>query len=95
MPIIRFVKNFPPLEVATGANLMEELLRANLPVASSCHGDGVCGKCRVQVVQGAENLSKIAAVEELVRDRMKMAKDYRLSCQAAVLGDLRIDTAYW
>lgn len=95
MPIIRFVKNYPPLEVAAGANLMEQLLLAAIPVASSCHGDGVCAKCRVQVVQGAENLSKINAVEELVRDRLKIAREYRLSCQATILGDVLIDTAYW
>lgn len=95
MPIIRFVKNYPPLEVATGANLMEQLLLASIPVASSCHGDGVCAKCRIQVVQGAENLSKINAVEELVRDRFKIAREFRLSCQTAILGDMLIDTAYW
>ncbi len=74
---------------------MKALLAAGLPVASSCHGDGVCGKCRVQVLSGAENLSKVGTVEELVRDRLKTPRDYRLSCQAQVLGDVVIDTSYW
>lgn len=74
---------------------MDELLLAGLPVASSCHGDGICGKCRIRIIAGAENLSKQNAVEELVRERLKIAKEYRISCQTQVNGDIVIDTAYW
>ena len=95
MPVIRFAKNFPERTVATGANLMEELLLAGLPVASSCHGDGICGKCRVRVIAGAENLSKIGSLEQLVRDRLKVPKEFRISCQTQVLGDIEVDTTYW
>ena len=95
MPCLRFTKNIPPVELVSGANMMEALLNAGLPVASSCHGDGVCGKCRVRIVSGAENLTKIGAVEELAHDRLKWAREFRLSCQAQVLGDVVIDTTYW
>jgi 2Fe-2S ferredoxin len=95
MPFIRFVKKIPELSVTMGANLMDELLLAGLPVASSCHGDGICAKCRVRVVSGAENLSKIGAIEEIVRDRLKIPREYRVSCQTQVLGDVVIDTSYW
>jgi 2Fe-2S ferredoxin len=95
MPCIRFKKNIPHVEVESGANLMEALLKAGLPVASSCHGDGVCGKCRVLIISGAENLSTVGAVEELAHDRLKWAREYRLSCQVQVLGDVVIDTSYW
>ena len=78
-----------------GANLMEQLLLAGLPVASSCHGDGICGKCRIKIIDGAENLSIINSLEELLRDRLQVPKDYRISCQTQVLGDILIDTAYW
>lgn len=95
MPTIRFVKNYPDLQVETGAVLMKELLKAGLPVASSCHGDGICGKCRIQIVRGSENLSKINALETLVRERLKVPREYRISCQTQVLGDITIDTSYW
>ena len=95
MPSIRFVKNHPTLEVAAGSNLMQSLLAAGLPVASSCHGDGICGKCRVQVLQGAENLSQITGLEQILRDRLKVPREYRISCQTEVLGDILIDTSYW
>lgn len=74
---------------------MEALLKAGFPVASSCHGDGICGKCRIQILEGAENLSKINEVEQLVRDRLNVPKEYRISCQTRVLGEVLIDTSYW
>jgi 2Fe-2S ferredoxin len=95
MPTVRFVKTYPALEVEAGTLLMEALLKAGLPVASSCHGDGICGKCRVQIIAGAENLTKIDTVETLVRERLKVPPEYRISCQARVMGDITIDTSYW
>lgn len=95
MPTIRFSKNYPELDVAAGTVLMKALLDAGLPVASSCHGDGVCAKCRITVLEGLENLSQITGVEAILRDRLRIAKDVRISCQTQVLGDIKIDTAYW
>jgi 2Fe-2S ferredoxin len=95
MPQVKFVKAYPTLQVESGALLMEALLKAGLPVASSCHGDGICGKCRVQVVAGSENLTPANAIEALVRERLRVPSGYRISCQTRVMGDITIDTAYW
>lgn len=95
MPTISFVKNRPSIDVSAGANLMDSLLNAGLPVASSCLGDGVCGRCRIQIVKGAESLSPIGTVEQLVRDRLKIPAEVRISCQTQVLGDITVDATYW
>ncbi len=95
MPVIRFAKNREPLTVEPGANLMDSLLAAGLPVASSCHGDGICAKCRIQIVAGAENLSPINPREQILRDRLRIAREYRISCQTLVLGDITVDATYW
>ena len=95
MPFIRFVKDYPALEVAAGATLMAELRAAGLPVASSCNGDGVCAKCRIQIVEGAENLSRETPLEEILRARNRIPRDQRVSCQTKVLGDIKVDTGYW
>jgi ferredoxin, 2Fe-2S len=95
MPLIRFVKNIPALEVPDGAILMESLLLAGLPVASSCHGDGVCAKCRIQILAGLENLSKPETIEQILRERNRLAKDIRISCQTRVHGDITVDASYW
>jgi 2Fe-2S ferredoxin len=95
MPTIRFVKNYPPIEVEAGAELMDSLRRAGLPVASSCDGDGVCGRCRLVIVAGAENLSPLKPIEEILRTRLRLPGGVRISCQALVLGDVTVDASYW
>ncbi len=94
-PEIKFVKSRPAVEVSSGANLMQALLAHEIPVASSCRGDGVCAKCRVRIVEGAKNLSPETEIEAMRRDQFDFAGDERLSCQAEVLGDITIDTPYW
>lgn len=93
--MIRFHKDRPPLQVPHGANLMQELLKAGVPVASSCYGDGVCGKCRLQIAQGKENLSAPNVTEDILRERLRLDRDVRISCQTQVLGDITIDASYW
>jgi len=95
MPTIRFVKNRKPIEIEHGYNLMDALLEAGLPVASSCHGDGVCAKCRIEILEGAENLSQPSDLENMLKLKNPMPPNFRISCQTQILGDILIDTGYW
>ncbi len=92
---VRFLKPRAPIVVAEGENLMTALLNAGVPVASSCRGDGVCAKCRVKVTEGLQHLSTETNAEAALRLRLGIPGDERLSCQAQVIGDIKIDTAYW
>ena len=79
---------------------MKALLESQLPVASSCYGKGVCARCRVQVIEGVDKLSKPNALEKLARERLAnsatpLEADERLSCQSRLLGDVKIHTTYW
>lgn len=95
MPVIRFAKTDREIVVEPGANLMKSLLSAGLPVASSCLGDGICGKCRIYIIEGFENLTGVNAAESILRDRLKVPRDMRISCQTGIIGDIRIDASYW
>jgi len=96
VPVISFAKNHrPPLKVIPGVNLMKALLEAEVPVASSCHGDGVCAKCRLKVTKGAENLSQPNETEVFLLDKFQLPADHRISCQTFVLGDIEVDAGYW
>lgn len=95
-PQVTFEKpNLKAFEVEPGAPLMKSLLAQGVPVASSCHGDGVCGKCRVRVVEGAQSLSPISEHEKFLMERLKLQSPWRISCQAQILGDVKLDTGYW
>lgn len=95
MPRISFSKTRASFEVQDGANLMSALLENGLPVASSCRGDGVCAKCRVRVVEGKSGLSPENDREKFLRERHGIERAERVSCQATVIGDIKVDTDYW
>jgi ferredoxin, 2Fe-2S len=75
--------------------LMAELLKHQIPVASSCGGEGVCAKCQIQVLAGAENLSPMTDIEQLAKDRFGWKSYHRMSCQCQVHGDCTVTTPYW
>lgn len=75
--------------------LKEAAHDAGLPVASSCNSDGVCAKCKLLIVQGMENLSLPSEREEFLRERLKIPKDYRISCLTQIYGDVTVDASYW
>ena len=95
MPKIKFIKNKPELEVPLHANLMQALLTAGLPVASSCNGDGVCSKCRIKIIEGQKNLSEPNDTELILKEQNSLGKELRISCQVEVLGDITVDASYW
>lgn len=74
---------------------MRALLSHGLPVASSCHGEGICSKCRVRIVAGAENLSPETPFEHDLKLRQGVDANFRISCQTRVMNDVVVDTTYW
>ena len=96
MPTISFLRqNRAPLNVEKGANLMQALLAAGIPVASSCHGDGVCAKCRLQVTGPSNALSPVNETEKFLAERFQLQPGTRISCQTQVFGDITLDATYW
>ena len=78
-----------------GANLMQALLAGGLPVASSCRGDGVCGKCRLLVEASPGAVATESDLEKSLRERHSIPAGFRVSCQVAILGDITVDATYW
>ncbi len=82
---------FSPIGNSAAARPNETVLdvarRAGAPIGNSCGGIGACNRCRVRIVEGAENLTPPT--------RFEKNPDERLACQAVVLGDCVITTTYW
>ena len=88
------VHNHRNIVVSDGANLFKALRKANIPIAHSCDGEGVCGQCWVQV-NPAENLSKENSLETRVKRANGLPEQARLSCLVRVRGHVTIQTSYW
>ncbi|HVG25324.1 MAG TPA: 2Fe-2S iron-sulfur cluster-binding protein [Thermoanaerobaculia bacterium] len=91
------IVTFTPLGLQAEARSDETLLdaarTAGAPLGNSCGGVGVCARCRVRIVSGAENLSAPTSVE--LRFSKGFAEGERMACQAVVTGDCTVTTTYW
>lgn len=92
MPKVSLPQKNLILDVESGSNLMNALLAAGLPVASSCHGEGICSMCKVRI-EGSANSPESFETETLRRN--KCDADERLSCQICVTADLSVTAKYW
>lgn len=103
MPVITLANENKTLEVPDGANLRKALLGAGIsPYRGidrfvNCFGNGFCGTCRVEVVDG----KGVAPPSPKEQDALiglapfygrAIPKNVRLSCQIAVTKDLAIKT---
>jgi ferredoxin, 2Fe-2S len=83
------------LDGSTTETVFQTLRKHDIPVASSCLGDGVCGKCKLTVVQGLENLSPIEPLEQKLIDKYSLSPQQRISCQCHATGDVTLTSTYW
>ena len=83
--IVHFLPDDIKIAVGQGDNLLDVAARAGVYIHAFCGGDGVCGKCKIQIVDGeieAEQVTQLSAEEK--------AKGYHLACKAAVVSDLTV-----
>ncbi|MCJ7830797.1 MAG: ASKHA domain-containing protein [Desulfobacterales bacterium] len=83
MPKILFLPHNQKITIPAGASILRAALEAGVHVNASCGGEGVCGKCRVIIEQGAVTGG---ISEKLSRDDLD--NGYRLACQAQAEVDL-------
>jgi len=74
--------------VEEGKSLREASLELGVDLESICGGRGVCGKCKVRVGPGTENLSPLTDSERKYLTTQQELEGYRLACQAHIHGDV-------
>jgi ferredoxin len=93
---IKFVKEDKEVVAAQGANLRIKAIENQVDLYTfggklmNCGGNGQCGTCLVEIVEGMENLSPRTAFEE--RKLKKKPASYRFACQALVNGEVCVKT---
>ena len=92
---VRFQPSGRSLRVALGTTLLEAARSAGLPMASACGADGVCGRCAVELLEGAQNVSTETPAETRVMRDNRVAAERRLACRAHVAGPVAVTASYW
>jgi len=93
--LVRFV----PLGLEGTAHENETILdvarRASAPIGNACGGTGVCGRCRVTVLEGRDEMSPPTWMEKRDRETRPMEPNERLACQAVPHGPVSVTASYW
>lgn len=91
--------SFHPLgrtaESKANETVLDAARRAAVPLGNSCGGIGVCARCRIRIVEGADSLAPMTSIEVRVTTQRGFNPDERLACQAVVNGDCTVTTGYW
>jgi len=77
------------ISVPEGSTILDAARLAGVELVTICGGEGVCGTCKVRVIDGI--LSEISVNEKNEISNEDLDKGFRLACQAEILSDMRID----
>jgi len=82
-----FLPDSKDVSVKAGATIMEAAEKAAVFINTLCGGNGACGKCRVQVMDGKVRADK-NSISLLSKEEIE--EGYVLACQAKVDNDMEI-----
>jgi len=89
---------FEPLglegEALENETILDVARRVSAPIGNSCGGTGICGRCRVTILDGQSALSAPTWIEQN-GDFTPLGPDERLACQATPSGPVSVTTTYW
>ena len=89
MPRVTFVDQGKTGEFPGGKSLLSIAGELGVRVSQVCGGDGACGTCRIEIVEGEGNLTPPTPDETY----KEIDPPYRLSCQARLVGDVIVKVA--
>jgi 2Fe-2S ferredoxin len=81
------------IELDPKKSLMQNLMDRGIPVASSCGGDGICGKCRMKIF--SPHLDAPSELEKKTLEKNQAQPGERLSCQVTLVENAMAETSYW
>ncbi len=82
------------IEIDPAKSLMQNLIDQGIQVASSCGGDGICGKCKMRIFTPGE-LPLPSELEKKTLHNNGGEAGERLSCQIHLVENAMAETSYW
>ena len=99
MPTVEFLDAGKKVDCGQYANLRKIAILHGVEVYRpfgklvNCRGNGLCGECVMEIIEGLDNLSPKTRREQYNIKLRGKPETYRLSCQCQVLGDVACVTA--
>jgi ferredoxin len=92
---VRFPAQGCSVRVPSGTLLIDAVRGANLPIASACRADGLCGRCGVAILAGHDGIDAETVEETRCKERNRIDPSLRLACRIRVCADLSVTAPYW
>jgi uncharacterized 2Fe-2S/4Fe-4S cluster protein (DUF4445 family) len=73
--------------LSPGNNILDAAKKVDVNISAVCGGRGLCGKCRIVVKEGSENLETVSRLEAMSLSKEELAAGYRLACCALLNGE--------
>lgn len=89
MPRVTFADAQKTAEFPAGRSILSCAGEMQVRVSQVCGGDGACGTCRIEVIEGWDQLTPPTPDETY----KELEPPYRLSCQARLAGDVVVRVA--
>ena len=89
--VIEITVNSTSVAAEKGKSLLRAILKAKLPIATSCGGQGSCHLCRLTVQQSDQELSAPNDIEIKALGNVCITSGMRLACQIMVHAPLTVD----
>jgi len=88
-----FIIEFQPrglrIDCAQPINGLDAARQAGINLNAVCGGEGICGKCVIQLLTSLENFQP-SEIEHKYLSTEKLSQGYRLACQTILNSDVKI-----
>lgn len=92
---VRFEPSGVEVHTRRGRRIYDIAREVGMPLAQACDGEGICARCGVHILSGAEHLTRESPLEQRRKAANRVAPYLRLACLTAITGDVRVTTSYW
>ncbi len=82
---IHFLPEDIKIKAVRGDNLLDTAARAGIYINAFCGGNGVCGKCKIKIIEG-----KAPTVQASPLSAAEKASGLQLACNSTIDGDLTV-----
>jgi len=87
---VRFLPFEIEVEVEEGASLLDTIRQTNLPIKTSCGGEGTCGECYVKILKGSVSENTFKKLPENLS-----SQGFVLACQTKIMDNLLIQLPHF
>jgi len=87
---VRFLPFEIEVEVNKGAGLLETIRQANLPMKTSCGGEGTCGDCSVKILKGVVSKNSVKGLPNDI-----LSKGFVLACLTKIEDNLTVQLPHF